>query len=299
MAKVNGMFLANDAKATATKRTGDQLTLKTEHLHRPTAISQLRSTYVDVVGLSKIYDQGEDAVFALKDITCSIRDSEFLSIVGPSGCGKSTLLRCIAGLETISGGSLTTRGTPIVGPLPNLGIVFQRDTLADWRNILDNVLLVSEFRGLDRSVCEARARELLTMFGLRDFMHRRPWQLSGGMRQRAAICRALVDDPALLLMDEPFGALDAMTRDQLTVEFQRIWTETKKTVLFITHSISEAVFLSDRVIMMSRNPGRIVEIIDIDLPRPRHIAIQETPEFVRYVGRIRSLFTSLGILEDK
>ena len=257
-----------------------------------------RSSYVDVAGVKKIYGRGENAVFALDDIDLSIYDREFLSVVGPSGCGKSTLLKCVAGLESISSGTISIRGAPISGPPPDLGIVFQRDTLADWRSVLDNVLLVSEFRGLDRKTSEERARALLTLFGLGEFMHRRPWELSGGMRQRAAICRALVDDPSLLLMDEPFGALDAMTRDQLNVELQRIWIDRQKTLLFITHSIAEAVFLSDRVMMMSQKPGRIVEIIEINLPRPRHLSMRESPEFTRYVARIRSLFTSMGIFKD-
>jgi NitT/TauT family transport system ATP-binding protein len=266
--------------------------------NEPLPVSTARSSYVDVAGVRKVYGRGENAVFALEDIDLSIYEGEFLSIVGPSGCGKSTLLKCIAGLESVSSGAITIRGTPISGPPPNLGVVFQRDTLADWRNVLENVLLVSEFRGLDRKICEARARELLTLFGLSEFMHRQPWELSGGMRQRAAICRALVDDPSLLLMDEPFGALDAMTRDQLNVELQRIWLNRQKTLLFITHSIAEAVFLSDRVVMMSQKPGRIIEVIDIDLPRPRRLSLRESPEFTRYVGRIRSLFTSLGILKE-
>lgn len=272
--------------------------LMSDQKKQPTPAAAPRSSYVDVAGVRKIYGRGENAVFALEDIDLSIHDGEFLSVVGPSGCGKSTLLKCIAGLESISSGTISICGTPISGPPPNLGIVFQRDTLADWRNVLDNVLLVSEFRGLDRKTSEPRARELLTLFGLSEFMLRRPWELSGGMRQRAAICRALVDDPSLLLMDEPFGSLDAMTRDQLNVELQRIWIARQKTLLFITHSIAEAVFLSDRVVMMSQKPGRIIEIIEIDLPRPRHLSLRESPEFTHYVGRIRSLFMALGILKD-
>ena len=255
--------------------------------------------YVDIAGLHKIYGRGATAVAALENIDLTIRNGEFLSIVGPSGCGKSTLLRCVAGLEDVSSGTIRIKDSPIKGPPPNLGIVFQKDTLADWRTVLDNVLLVAEFRRLDRKVCEKRARELLHLLGLSDFVDRRPWELSGGMRQRVAICRALVDDPELLLMDEPFGALDAMTRDQLNVELQRIWLNSRKTLLFITHGIAEAVFLSDRVVMMSRNPGRIIETIDINLPRPRPLAIRETPEFGRYVSRIRALFMSLGILKEE
>ena len=254
--------------------------------------------YVEIIEAHKIYGDGDAAVTALEDITLSLAHGEFLSVVGPSGCGKSTLLKCVAGLEHISDGAIRIDDREIDGPPENLGIVFQGDTLADWRTILDNVLLVAEFRRLDRRACERRARELLDLFGLGKFVNRRPWELSGGMRQRAAICRALVDDPELLLMDEPFGALDAMTRDQLNVELQRIWLASRKTVMFITHSIAEAVFLSDRIVMMSRDPGRIVETVRIDLPRPRHLSIRETPEFARYVARIRELFMALGILKD-
>ena len=256
------------------------------------------SNYVEIIEAHKIYGDGDASVTALEDITLSLAHGEFLSVVGPSGCGKSTLLKCVAGLEHISDGTIRIDDREIDGPPENLGIVFQSDTLADWRTILDNVLLVAEFRRLDRRACERRARELLDLFGLGKFVNRRPWELSGGMRQRAAICRALVDDPELLLMDEPFGALDAMTRDQLNVELQRIWLASRKTVMFITHSIAEAVFLSDRIVMMSRDPGRIVEAVAIDLPRPRHLSIRETPEFARYVARIRELFMALGILKD-
>ena len=170
--------------------------------------------------------------------------------------------------------------------------------LLDWRNILDNVLLSIEFRGLPRSQYRQRALQLLDRFGLSGFEERHPWELSGGMRQRASICRALLSDPELLLMDEPFGALDAMTRDDLNLELTRIWQDTGKTVLFVTHSITEAVYLSDRVVMMSRAPGRIIDIIDIDLPRPRPLAMRETPEFGLYVQKIRHHFAEFGIIKE-
>ncbi|MCB1993135.1 MAG: ABC transporter ATP-binding protein, partial [Geminicoccaceae bacterium] len=170
--------------------------------------------------------------------------------------------------------------------------------LLDWRTILDNVLLQAELRRLPRADYRERAMQLLARFGLEGFEDRHPWELSGGMRQRAAICRALLCDPELLLMDEPFGALDAMTRDDLNVELTRIWQGTNKTVLFITHSIVESVYLADRVVMMSRGPGRIVEVIDIDLPRPRPLSIRETPAFGAYVHQIRHHFAELGILKE-
>jgi NitT/TauT family transport system ATP-binding protein len=180
-----------------------------------------------------------------------------------------------------------------------MAIVFQRDVLLDWRTVLDNVLLMVEFKGLKRRDYEARATQLLTTYGLGDFLHRYPWELSGGMRQRAAICRALVVDPELLLMDEPFGALDAMTRDDLNVELERLWYATRKTLLFITHGIDEAVYLADRVVVMARNPGRIAEIIDIDIPRPRPLSVRQTPQFGKYTSEIRRLFASLGVVRSE
>lgn len=257
------------------------------------------SPYVEAVGLGKTFGAGAGAIVALENVSIQVRNHEFLSVLGPSGCGKSTLLRCIAGLEPISSGSIRIRGNALDGPPESMGIVFQRDTLADWRTVLANVHLVAEFRGHNGPELRDRARSLLSLFGLDGYAERYPWELSGGMRQRVAICRALLDDPGLVLMDEPFGALDAMTRDQLNVELQRIWFQRQKTVLFITHSIGEAVFLSDRVAVMSRNPGRVIEVFDIDLPRPRKLSIRERPEFARFVGRIRDVFMSLGILKEE
>jgi NitT/TauT family transport system ATP-binding protein len=255
--------------------------------------------YIEVKQLKKVYPSSLNSITALDGVALEISDGEFVSILGPSGCGKSTLLRCIAGLESISDGSILVKGKPLSGPPEKLGIVFQRDTLADWRTVLSNVLLVSEFRRHKKGDVRPRGMELLALFGLSDYASRYPWELSGGMRQRVAICRALADDPELLLMDEPFGALDAMTRDQLNVELQRIWYQKQKTVLFVTHSIVEAVFLSDRVAVMSSNPGRIIEVLPIDLPRPRRLAMREIPQFARFVARIRELFMSLGILKDE
>ncbi len=254
---------------------------------------------IDIRNGGKIFESDRGDVQALADIDLTVRPAEFVSIVGPSGCGKSTLLKCVAGLERLTAGTIAVRGKPLSEIPDDLGIVFQRDLLVDWRTILDNVLLVAEFRRVDRAKARKRALELLTLFGLEDYAGRYPWELSGGMRQRASICRALVDDPGMLLMDEPFGALDAMTRDQLNVELQRMWLATKKTVLFITHAIGEAVFLSDRVAVMSRNPGRIIETIDIDLPRPRALTVRETPKFTQYTAHLRDVFLSLGILKDE
>ena len=259
-------------------------------------------TYVRISRVGKVYPSPRGDVTALADIDLDVRSGEFLSVVGPSGCGKSTLLKTVAGLEAVSSGQISVRGAPVKGPPERLGVVFQRDVLLDWRTILDNVLLSAEFQGLKRAHVEGRAKELLKRFGLGGFENRHPWELSGGMRQRASICRALLSDPELLLMDEPFGALDAMTRDDLNVELTRIWQDSahgqRKTVLFITHSIVEAVYLSDRVVMMSRAPGRLVDIIDIDIPRPRPLSVRETPRFGELTAKIRHHFAELGILKE-
>ncbi|WP_346432608.1 ABC transporter ATP-binding protein [Pseudohoeflea coraliihabitans] len=248
--------------------------------------------------VGKVYPSPHGDVTALQDINLDISPGEFVSIVGPSGCGKSTLLKCVAGLEDITSGDIAVKGTPHDGPPAALGVVFQRDVLLDWRTILDNVLLQAEFLGLKRADYRPKAQQLLERFGLAGFEDRHPWELSGGMRQRASICRALLCEPELLLMDEPFGALDAMTRDDLNVELARIWQGTNKTVMFITHSIQEAVFLSDRVVLMSRSPGQIVDIIDIDLPRPRALAVRESAAFGEYTHRIRHHFAELGIVQE-
>ena len=257
-----------------------------------------RATGVSLRGVGKIYDSPRGPVSALRDIDLDIAPGEFVSVVGASGCGKSTLLKLVAGLEPVSSGTIEVGDRPIAGPPDGLAVVFQRDVLLDWRTILDNVLLSVELLGRPRERYREGALGLLDRFGLSGFEHRYPWELSGGMRQRASICRALLTDPRLLLMDEPFGALDAMTRDDLNLELARIWQETRKTLLFITHSIAEAVFLSDRVLMMGRAPGMIVDAIRIDLPRPRSLAVRESPAFTAYVARIRHHFAELGILKE-
>jgi NitT/TauT family transport system ATP-binding protein len=254
--------------------------------------------YVSIARVGKIYTSSRGPVAALVDINLDIWPREFVSVVGPSGCGKSTLLKLVAGLENATSGRVVVDGKPLAGPPDRLGVVFQRDVLLDWRTILDNVLLSIEFVRTPRAEERARAITLLRRFGLGGFEHRFPWELSGGMRQRASICRALLADPDLLLMDEPFGALDAMTRDDLNVELAQIWQDTRKTLLFITHSIVEAVFLSDRVVMMSKAPGMIVDTITIELPRPRRLAVRDSAEFAAYVHRIRHHFAELGIVKE-
>jgi NitT/TauT family transport system ATP-binding protein len=253
--------------------------------------------YVDIAGVGKSYATASGPIRALDNINLVISSGEFVSIVGPSGCGKSTLLKCVAGLQPISEGSITIKGEAVSSPPKNMGVVFQKDVLLDWRTVLENVLLTAEFRNLPVREYEARARELLSVFGLIGFEQRFPWELSGGMRQRAAICRALLGDPELLLMDEPFGALDALTRDDLNIELERLWSATRKTVLFITHGIAEAVYLADRVVVMSRNPGRVAEIIEVDISRPRPLSARNTPHFGEYAQRIRNVFAELGVVK--
>jgi len=240
----------------------------------------------------------EAGVTALEDVSLAIEPGEFVSVLGPSGCGKSTLLRCIAGLDRPSEGAIRINGETVSAPPAGLGMVFQRDALLDWRTIVDNILLPIDFRGGDRRAARRRAAELLAMTGLESFAGRHPVELSGGMRQRVAICRALVDDPVLLLMDEPFGALDALTRDQMNVELQRIWLAEHKTVMFVTHSITEAIFLGDRVVVMTPRPGRIAEVMRVELPRPRRLSVRATEEFLRCAARIRDLFEGMGLLKE-
>src|SRR6202008_2376501 len=204
---------------------------------------------IEVRGLRKQF--GRQGVVAIEDASLSIAPGEFVSVLGPSGCGKSTLLRCIAGIETPSSGTVSVGGIPVSEPPEGLGMVFQRDALLDWRTVADNLMLPIDFRRGDRAAARERAAKLLALTGLQGFENAYPAQLSGGMRQRVAICRALVDDPGLLLMDEPFGALDALTRDQMNIELQRMWLAEHKTVLFVTHSITEAIFLGDRGVVFS------------------------------------------------
>jgi len=226
-------------------------------------------------------------VLALQGVTLTIGRNEFVAIVGPSGCGKSTLLRLIAGLLPPSEGQVTIDGVRVQGPRRDIGIVFQTPTLLPWANVLANVLFpLKVLRKLDRDSTD-RAWELLRLVGLADFAKKMPSELSGGMQQRAAICRALIHEPAILLMDEPFGALDALTREEMSLELLRIWTERPKTILFVTHSVPEAVLLADRVSVMTKRPGRIIETIEIPLSRPRSYEQESEPEFYHCAKRIR------------
>ena len=253
---------------------------------------------IAVARLNKIYRTLEGAdIEALKDVSFDIRDGEFVTVVGPSGCGKSTLLKILAGILRRTSGDVRLRERPVDGPSRDVGVVFQAPVLLPWRNVLENVMLPVEIQRRDRVEFEARARAYLRLVGLTGFEGKYPNELSGGMQQRVGISRALVHEPALLLMDEPFGALDAMTREAMNLELLRIWDESRKTVLLVTHSIPEAVFLADRVIVMSPRPGRISEIMPIDLPRPRQLEVINSEPFGRYVAAIRRHFQSLGALD--
>ena len=264
----------------------------------PAATPTAAQCLVRIAGLQKIYKtrDGND-IHALKDINLDIRDAEFISIVGPSGCGKTTLLKILAGILSRTSGDVTMAGRRLSGPSRELGVVFQAPVLLPWRTVLQNVMVPIQVQRRDRAVFEARARALIAMVGLAGFEHKYPSELSGGMQQRVGICRALVHDPSFLLMDEPFGALDAMTRESMNEELQRLWRENRKTILLVTHSIPEAVYLADRVVVMTPRPGRIVDVLDIDLPRPRTLAMQNTAEFGRFVAAIRRHFGSSGSLD--
>jgi NitT/TauT family transport system ATP-binding protein len=246
--------------------------------------------------LSKTYAGRGEGVVALEKVSFAVPEGDFIAVVGPSGCGKSTLLKILAGLLPPSTGDALLRGTPITGARRDIGVVFQSPVLFPWRSVLDNVLLPVDVQGLDRAKHEQIAMDLLALVGLGGFERRYPWELSGGMQQRVAITRALIHDPAMLLMDEPFGALDAMTRELMNLELQRIWLERRKTVLFITHSIPEAVFLADRVLVMTARPGRIMDDLEIVLPRPRPLEVMNTPAFGDYVRVIRARFNVRGDL---
>jgi NitT/TauT family transport system ATP-binding protein len=250
---------------------------------------------IELVGVSKTYtpDRGEP-VAALESIDLTIASGDFLTVVGPSGCGKSTLLKLLAGLQKPTAGSIVLNGTPVLGPRSDIGIVFQSALLLPWRTVLQNALLAAELLGSPRAEATTRARQLLDMVGLAGFEDRYPFELSGGMQQRVSITRALLADPTLLLMDEPFGALDALTREQMGAEIERIWMRSRKTVFFITHSIPEAVFLGDRVVVMSARPGRIEDIVDVDLPRPRGLDLMGSPEFGALTTRLRHLLNVQG-----
>ncbi len=260
------------------------------------AAADTRANAVTVRDLQKYYRVHGGRIHALKDLTFDIKQGEFVSVVGPSGCGKSTILKIIAGIVPRSDGLIELEGKPISGPSDKIGVAFQTPVLLPWRTVMENILLPLQVAGQNDDAGRRAALSLVRLVGLEGFENRYPNELSGGMQQRVAICRSLVRDPSILLMDEPFGALDALTRENMNVELQRIWMERSKTVLLITHSIPEAVFLSDRVLVMTGRPGTVDEIIDIDLPRPRRIEMTGTEEFGYYSNRIRQKFAAHSAL---
>jgi NitT/TauT family transport system ATP-binding protein len=259
--------------------------------------SNVTGDAISVRELSKGYPSRDGCVHALQQISFTVKEGEFVAVVGPSGCGKSTLLKILAGLLPASKGEACLGGTVISGPRRDIGVVFQSPVLLPWRSVLENVLLPIDVQRIGSDLYRKAALELLSLVGLQEFAHRYPWELSGGMQQRVAIARALIHDPAILLMDEPVGALDAMTREQMNLELQRIWLERKKTVLFITHSIPEAVFLADRVLVMTPRPGRIMDTVTVDIPRPRLLEAMNLPEFCAAVSSIRAQFHAKGALD--
>jgi len=257
--------------------------------------AQRASPAPDVIAvrhLSLRYGPRATGVVALRDIDFRVPDGAFVAVVGPSGCGKSTLLKILAGLLPPTEGSADLRGQPITGPRRDIGVVFQAPVLFPWRTVVGNAMLPADVQRLDRKAMHRRALELLQLVGLGGFEQRYPRELSGGMQQRVGIVRALLHDPAILLMDEPFGALDAMTRESLNVELQRIWMQRRITVLFITHSTAEAVFLADRVIVLTARPGAISDQFEVDLPRPRTLDVMTTERFGDYVRRVRAALTT-------
>ena len=244
---------------------------------------------IHIEGLHKTYASSRGRVTALENVDLSIKQNEFVTLVGPSGCGKSTLLKLIGALIRPSRGKLLFDGAPLLRPTHDVGIVFQEAVLLQWRTVLDNVLLPTEILGLDKAKSRARAMDLINLVGLGGFERRFPRELSGGMQQRVSLCRALIHDPSVLLMDEPFAALDAMTREELGFELMRIWDTHKKTVIFVTHNITEAILLADRVVAMTPRPGRIARVLEIDLARPRTIDMEFTEKFKSYSGQIREV----------
>jgi len=257
-----------------------------------------RGVPITIRRVSKTFGQDTDRPFlALKEVSVEIAAGEFVSVVGPSGCGKSTLMLMVAGLLKRTRGDIVIGGTEVTRPITDVGIAFQDHLLLDFRTALANVTLHADIRRLPRKEIEARARELFAQLRLTGAIDKYPRQLSGGMRQRVSLIRTLVHDPPLLLMDEPFGALDALTRLQVRTDLEALWLRRRPTVLFITHSVEEAVGLSDRILVMGPSPGEVVDEIRIDLPRPRPIVLGDVPQFSAYVDRIHQQFERLGVLQ--
>ncbi len=258
----------------------------------------LAERYIELDRVGKTFPTQDGAIEAVSDITMTLAEGEFCALVGPSGCGKSTLLLMLAGLTQPTKGSISIAGDVVMGPYTNLGIVFQSAELLPWRSALDNITLQAEIRKLPKAPARERARELMAQVGLANFEARFPDELSGGMAQRVSLCRALLHDPGVVVMDEPFGALDALTRDQLQSDMQRLWMRTRKTVVMVTHSIEEAVFLSDRIVVFSPRPARVAADLKVPLGRPRTVADRGRPEFTELVTEIRLLFAQMGVFGE-
>jgi NitT/TauT family transport system ATP-binding protein len=273
-----------------------------ETLERPppqpaTPLAQRRAV-IELIDVRKTFSAGKGQVVeALAPVSLKVREGEFLAIVGTSGCGKSTLMRIIAGLMPPTSGDVIVNGREISGPDTRTGIVFQTPVLLPWRTVRRNIELQLDIRGHNSAEAREKVGALIRLVGLEGFEDRMPYELSGGMQQRVALCRALIHDPTLLLMDEPFGALDAMTREQMNSELQRIWAETGKTVVFITHSITEAVFLADRIVVMSPRPGRITDLVEVALPRPRDFKSVRDEAFHQACDRVRAVMNATGMVE--
>lgn len=250
-------------------------------------------TLLDVANVGIKFETKRRSVQALKEVDLTVKQGEFISIVGPSGCGKSTLLRAVAGLTLPTSGSVKLRGSLVDSPRQDVGFVFQRPALLPWRDVRGNIMLQAEMRGMDKKQATVKCDELLELTGLTDFTKALPHELSGGMQQRVSLCRAMLHEPDVLLMDEPFGALDALTREHLNVELQKVWAQTGMTVLLVTHSVPEAVYLASRVVVMGPRPGRIIEEFNIDLPRVREYEpTLEHQNFSKVAGRVRELLGS-------
>jgi NitT/TauT family transport system ATP-binding protein len=260
----------------------------------------MRGVALRTEGVAKIYETREgDEIAALDPVDLEVAPAEFVAVVGPSGCGKSTLLSLVAALFPATSGRILIDGEELSRPHPRVGVVFQTDLLLYWRTVLDNVLLPVEIKGWDREQYRSKALALLEQVGLANFAQKYPSELSGGMRSRVSLTRALIQEPGLLLMDEPFGALDALTREQMIMDLQAMWLELRNTVIFITHDIAEAVFLADRVLVMSPRPGRIDLDLRIDFPRPRRWQVHGDPAFHAYTSRIREEFERRGVLRER
>ncbi len=254
------------------------------------------SSLIEMRGVEKVYGRGKAAVHAFGPVDLAIEIGEFISFLGPSGCGKSTLMLMIAGLLELSAGQILVNGAPVLGPQTNIGIMFQDNTLVPWRTVRRNIALQLEMRGLSLTAYAAQLENLLKSVHLEDFADRYPYELSGGMQQRAAFCQAMVHDPKIVLLDEPLGKLDAMTREQIRTDLQSLWMQKRPTVIFVTHSIEEAVQLSSKVAVITPRPGRLETLIPIDLPFPRDLEIKNSPEFLGYVRSIQEIFHGYGVL---